>query len=280
MSKIHQAMRRAEQEGKSGAPLPTRSTQEVVAKPFLTTAPGVLSAAPSAETDARSVADGMFDLSNLLEVTTVVDPKVVARTRDTYDKLGDRLGCLKVDALASGSDIRAVLLTSASDGEGKSLTATNVAIAVSRMSSQRVLLVDGNLRHPTVHKLLGMNPEMGLSDHLHGSCSAQQVIIKTDIPSLFIVSGGFTTKSPSELLNTVRMSHFLNIVRHQFEWVFVDAPAMIPEPDAELLSSFVDAVIFVAGTRSNPSSVLESVRLLRGKNVLGIVWNGGDQSSN
>ncbi len=92
------------------------------------------------------------------------------------------------------------------------------------MFDQRVLLLDGNLRHPSIHEFLGLSRDSGLSEFLQGSATAEQVVTKTDLPNLFVVTAGAASGNPTQLLNTRRMSDFLALIRQQFDWVFLDAP--------------------------------------------------------
>jgi capsular exopolysaccharide synthesis family protein len=198
---------------------------------------------------------------------------VIAVKGGSYDALAERLHEIKTVAKTGGDDLRSILVTSTVAGEGKSLTVTNVSIAISRMLNQRVLLLDGNLRSPSIHGLLGLNRDQGLSEFLNGSSTAAEIVTKSDIPNLFVVTGGAAAANPRELLNTRRMSDFLALVRQRFDWVFLDSSAVTPEPDAELLSSFVDGIVLIVGKLTQPSSVREALRLLRGRKVLGIVQN-------
>jgi len=273
MSKIHQAMRRAEQEGRVGSSFQTSKAPEIgrhkLAGAFDLARPDAVS--PDAIKNA-----GIVTASSLAEVAarkTTLDSRLIAVNCDTYDALAERLRQIKTNAMAAGSEVTSILLTSAGIGEGKSLTAINQSIAIARMFDQRVLLVDGNFRHPSIHEFLGLSRYHGLSEFLQGSATAEQAITKTDLPNLFVVTAGAATETRTQLLNTRRMSDFLALIRQQFDWVFLDAPALIPAPDAELLSSFVDGIVLITGKRTQPSAVLEAMRLLRGKNVLGIVQN-------
>jgi capsular exopolysaccharide synthesis family protein len=274
MSKIHQAMRRAEQEGRTNSSFQTLKTLED--SRHKVAAPEALELARPDTADKQGIADAAW-LGEVGERKTALDSRLVAVNRNTYDALAERLRHLKRDAKATGSDVTSILLTSAGVGEGKSLTATNLSIALSRMFDQRVLLVDGNLRHPSIHELLGLRRDQGLSELLGGDKTAGQIVAKTDLPNLFVVTAGAASERPTQLLNTRRMSDFLALARRQFDWVFLDAAALIPEPDAELVSSFTDAIILITGAQTGPSSVLEAIRMLRGKNVLGMVRNHGSE---
>jgi protein-tyrosine kinase len=279
MSKIHQAMRRAEQEGRINSSFQEPKTPEIGHHKL--TAPGALHLA-SQDTVVNRAAIAAAPAPSLaagIEKKTTLHSRLIAVNGGSYDALAEKLRQIKIVATAGGDDLRTILVTSTEVGEGKSLTVTNLSIAVSRMFDQRVLLLDGNLRHPSIHELLGLKRDRGLSELLHGGATAEQVVTKTDLPNLFLVTAGAASETPTQLLNTRRMSDFLALVRQQFDWVFLDSSAMTREPDAELLSSFVDGVVLITGKRTHPSSIREAVRLLRGKKVLGIVQNADTEST-
>ena len=270
MSKIHQAMRRAEQEGRINSSSQEPKTPEVGHHKL--TAPGALQLAGQDRVDRARIAAAPSLVAGI-EKKTTLHSRLIAVNGGSYDALAENLRQIKTVATAGGGDLRSILVTSAGVGEGKSLTVTNLSIAISRMFDQRVLLLDGNLRHPSIHELLGLKRDRGLSEFLKGSTTAAQVVTKLDLPNLFVVTAGAPAESPTELLNTRRMSDFVALVRQQFDWVFLDSSAMTREPDAELLSSFVDGVVLITGKQTHPSSVREAVRLLRSTKVLGIVQN-------
>jgi capsular exopolysaccharide synthesis family protein len=263
-------MQRAEQEGRVQAP-----TTPEGGRHRQTT----LGAFHPASQDTVDKADPAADLSLAagVERITTVHSRVIAMKGGSYDALAERLYEIKTVAKAGGDNLRSILVTSTVAGEGKSLTVTNVSIAVSRMFNQRVLLLDGNLRSPSIHELLGLNRNQGLAEFLNGSSTAAEVVTKSDIPNLFVVTAGAAVGNPKELLNTRRMSDFLALVRQRFDWVFLDSSAVTPEPDAELLSSFVDGIVFITGKLTQPSSMREALRLLRGRKVLGIVQNSNTE---
>lgn len=279
MGRIHEAIRRAEQEGRAGLVVPpgTReAAQGAIGNTGIPLRSAIRDLARPENENRPAVPAVVNDLSGLVEEKTVPDSRLVALSGKTYDELSHRLSRLRTGAAATDKNgLKTILVTSAGSGDGKSLTAANVSIALARESGERVLLVDANLRKPSLHRLLGISQGKGLSDLLRGEASANEFIFKTDISNLHAVKAGTMAGNPSELLNTRRMCDFLAFARKHFDWVFLDSPAMVPEPDAELLSSFVDGVLVVAGIFHAPiGSTLEAVRLLRGRRVLGIVCNG------
>jgi capsular exopolysaccharide synthesis family protein len=139
------------------------------------------------------------------------------------------------------------------------------------------LLVDANLRAPSLHRLLGVGQANGLSDVLQGTVRASQAISRTDISNFYILTAGKSVENPTELLNTRKMSDFLALAKKHFDWVFLDSPSLMPEPDADLMSSMVDAVVLVTRiSQSSASPLRDGIQMLQGRNVLGIVLNDVD----
>jgi len=279
MSKIHQAMRRAEKEGRASGILPSGARDM---------AQGAIASRESSlrttihdlglpQSENRLAGPAVSDISGLSEKKTVADSRLVALSSGTYDGLRDKLRRTRADARAGGDDLKAILFTGAGVGDGKSLTTANVSISTAKELGERVLLVDANFRAPSIHRLLGICQENGLSDVLQGTVAANQALSQTDISNLYVVTAGKTVENPTELLNTRKMSDFLALAKKHFDWVFLDSPSLMPEPDADLMSSMVDGVVLVArNSQSSASPLRDGIQMLQGRNVLGMVLNDVD----
>src|SRR5262245_18603521 len=278
MSRIHQAMQRARKEGWTPDGIPSEvpdRPSEVVARRGPSTLATHVPELP--KKDLQGVEAAQRDFTSLIETKTVPDSRLVALSNTTFDGLRDKLCGAKADLRASGSDLKTILITSVGVGDGKSLISANVSISISKASlGQRVLLVDANLKSPSLHRLLGIPRENGLADLL-GTTAAQQVISRTNISNFYVVTAGSMVENPCELVNTRKMSDFLALAKKHFDWVFLDSPSLRLEPDADLMSAMVDAVVLV--TRSSQSCagpLRESISTLHGRNVLGVVLNNVD----
>jgi capsular exopolysaccharide synthesis family protein len=271
-------MRRAEKEGLATGILPSRLQERtegtVLGSPLRPLTHDLV--VPKNEAIPNSVSD--FPVS--AERKTSPDSRLVALSSPTYDGLRDRLRYAREQARAVGNDMKAILVTGVGDGDGKSLTVANLSISISKGLGERVLLVDANLRTPSLHRLLGVDQGSGLSEVLQGTFAASQAISGTDISNFCFISSGSRVENPTQLLNTRKMSDFLALAKKHFDWVFLDSPSLIPEPDTDLMSSMVDAVVLVA--RSSPSSaspLRDGIQMLQGRNVLGVVLNTVDARS-
>jgi len=279
MSKIHQAMQRAQKEGGAAGIVPSgvrERVQGAIASRESSLKPATHDLAlPKNEGIA---AGSVCDFSVLVERKITPGSRLVALSGRTYDGLRDQLRRTRADAArAGGNDLKAILFTSVGVGDGNSLTTANVSISFSKEVGERVLLVDANLRAPSIHRLIGIGQESGLSEVLQGTTAANQAISRTDISNFYVVTAGSRVENPTELLNTRKMSNFLALAKKHFDWVFLDSPSLMPEPDADLLSSMVDAVVLV--TRSAQSSagpLRDGIQMLQGRNVLGMVLNDVD----
>ena len=277
MSRIHQAMQRARKQGWATDPLPS-GVQQRPPEEVARCGPSTL-VAQDADPPKKGPQEepARRDFTELTETKTVPDSRLVALSNTTCDGLRDKLCCAKADLRTGGSDLKTILITSVSIADGKSLISVNLSISISKAPDQKVLLVDANLRSPSLHRMLGIPRENGLADLLRGTVAAQQVISRTDISNFYAVTAGSMVENPCELLNTRKMSDFLALAKKHFDWVFLDSPSLRPEPDADLMSAMVDAVVLVTrNSRSCAGPLRDSIGMLHGRNVLGVVLNNVD----
>jgi len=131
--------------------------------------------------------------------------------------------------------------------EGKTTNAVNMALALA-VGGARVLLIDADMRRPSVHKALRMDNERGLSQLLAGQSRMREVVQRTHDPNLLAITAGRTPANPSELLASDRMHALLSgLATGPFDWVIVDSPPVLAVTDAVILAPIVDAVVFVIG---------------------------------
>ena len=139
---------------------------------------------------------------------------------------------------------RILLITSASPGEGKSTTAMTLARNFSQMG-KRVLLIEGDLRNPSLKKTMGMHSDMGLSNLLAGAATVFDVVLDTDDERLKVVLAGPLPPNPSELLSGSRLVSFLTIAAQHYDQVIIDGPPIMGIADAPILSNVVDGTMMV-----------------------------------
>ena len=169
---------------------------------------------------------------------------------------------------------RVLLVTSAMPLEGKSLTASNLA-AVMAKAEQDVLLVDADMRRPTLHKLLQVPAEPGLSNFLVGEVD-ELPLVATTVPNLFLVPCGEIPPHPSELLGSDRMTKFLDLAQGRFGRIIIDSPPIMSVTDAVILGTRVDGVLLVIKAETTPRKAIAEARdqlLDVNAHILGTVLN-------
>jgi len=177
---------------------------------------------------------------------------------------------------------RVILVTSGQKSEGKTTLITNLAVTIAQSGSS-VLLIDADLRRPAVHKHFGIDgTSAGLVDFLAGQAELEKIINRTAIENLSVITSGPIPPNPSELLGSKKMAGVLDLLSKQFDYIFVDAPPVLPVTDAVVLSRFVDGVVLVVrGQETQTHVAREAVSKLRqvGAKVLGTVLNDVDLRS-
>lgn len=175
---------------------------------------------------------------------------------------------------------RSLVVTSSVKDEGKSATSINLAAAVAR-SGLRVLLVDGDLRNPSIHRYLGLEGGAGLTTVLIGDADLEDVVQPLDPEGLFVLASGPLPPNPNELLDSARMTQFLDAATYHYDLVILDSSPLLAAADATVLARQVSGTLFVAGSgrvrRSQLIHALQKIQLVQGR-LLGIVVNGVPRS--
>lgn len=158
---------------------------------------------------------------------------------------------------------RSLAVTSSTFGEGKSTTVINLGIQLAR-SGKKVLLIDADLRHPTLHRNLNLDNEVGLTNLLTGDNSRSVNIAKpTQIPNLFIIPSGPMSPNPAELLSSFRMGDLLILASEKFDHVLVDSPPVLGLADALILGHLCDRTLFCIDINTRRNPVLAACKQLR-----------------
>ena len=184
---------------------------------------------------------------------------------------------------SGGESGRMVAVTSAQALEGRTTTACNLAMVLA-FGGSRVLLIDADMRHPGVHKVLSINNAVGLSHLLSGQARVREAIQRTNEPNLCVITAGRAAANPHELLASKRMQQLVaNLKQGPFDWIVIDTPPVLAVPDAEVLAPLVDSVTLVYGADMTRRSLAEAaVRRLVATHprVIGAVLNRVKTSRN
>jgi capsular exopolysaccharide synthesis family protein len=169
---------------------------------------------------------------------------------------------------------RSLVITSSGPNEGKTLVATNLAMAMAQ-SGQRVLLIDADMRRPNVHSAFDLPADPGLSNVLVGDARASDAVKSTMVTGLWVLPGGRRSPNPAELLGSKRFRDFLTTLQEQFDWVILDSPPIMAVTDAALVSHVVSGVLFVVGAEMTSRAVarhaLEQLAAAQGRTIGGVL---------
>ncbi len=206
----------------------------------------------------------------------LIDPHLItainpySRIADSYRRLRTSVQYWKKDV-----PVKSILMVSGAPQEGKSLTSANLAIVFAQ-TKKKILLVDVDLRRPTVHELFGLTLEPGLTEVLFGEVDLSNAIRKTFLENLDILPCGAIPLNPTELIGSSTMKNLKNDLDRLYDVVLYDSPPILLFTDSELLVAMVDAVVFVVKTGSTTFDSLEhTVDIIEGirLNLAGVVVN-------
>ncbi len=179
---------------------------------------------------------------------------------------------------AAGAPPRTILFTSGQPGEGKTTTAINTAISLAQLGSS-VLLIDADLRRPTVHRVFKMNQSYGLSTFLSRQVDIDPLLHKLWVPNLSVLPCGPIPPNPAELISSKRMEVLLRTLSERYDHILIDSPPLINVTDPVILSTMVDGVILVVQAGRSTRDVVRRARqelTSVGAKVFGVVLNNLD----
>ncbi|MEK7376108.1 MAG: polysaccharide biosynthesis tyrosine autokinase, partial [Candidatus Margulisiibacteriota bacterium] len=195
----------------------------------------------------RSKKDGPFEY-----LITDTDPK---------SPVSEAFRTLEVDIKFSSSEMRGkvVLFTSALQGEGKSSTVSNYAV-IKAQSGKKTVLIDADMRKPMLDKLFSLERRKGLSDVLIGDIPVENVIQKTKIENLDIVTAGIIPPNPASLLESAQMKVMLDYLSSKYDAILIDSPPLVGLPDALHLCAIADGVVLVIACGKSNRPIVKEAR--------------------
>lgn len=196
---------------------------------------------------------------------TEKDPKSIAS--EAYRTLRTNIQYSSFD-----KEIKTILVTSTGPGEGKSTTCGNLALTMAQ-ADKRVLVIDCDLRKPTIHKKFNISNEKGVSNFLIGQTALEDVIHKYS-DNLYLLPSGTIPPNPAEMLSSKKLKEFLEKVKEEFDCIIIDSPPVMAVTDAQILSTIVDGVLIVAAPGQTEKEGIikakEQISKVNGK-LLGVV---------
>ena len=291
MSRIQQILEKAEREGtvlrtsRVGAAAAAHATATVpltidIPTPHADRAAASVAAAPvpiipaAAAIAAGAPAAGV-DGDNIEHVAAHLDPVLVAGlspqslAAEQYRALRTRLS--RTEGAAA---IRTVMITSPQKGEGKSVTAANLALTMAQELQGRVVIVEADLRKPSLARLFNLPPGPGLAEFLTGAADLHDVMKYLPEHHLTVIPAGTPPANPSELLGSTAMRRVLDQLRTRFDRVILDTPPVLPLADVAVLAPMVDGALLVVRAGYTPKPAIENaLRAFDSSRLLGIVLN-------
>jgi len=239
----------------------------------------------------RQTANGRGDVKNIVYTKTrrIEAPRERLRERRVYfdgehNEISDAFKMLRTQILIKLRDRggNALTITSPGEGEGKTVTAINLAVNFAIEVDHTVLLVDANLRHPNVHEFFGVKPTPGLSEYLLGECPLEDMLIHSGIGNFVFLPGGRPLANSSELLGSNLMENLVLELKTRYPQriVLFDLPPVLSTSDALAFSSFADAALLVAEAgRTSYESITRAAELIGPEKLIGVALNKGFEPS-
>ena len=199
---------------------------------------------------------------------------------DVRSSVAEAYRVLRTSVLLSSTEKppKTILVTSGQPGEGKTTTAVNTAISLSQLGAS-VLIIDCDLRKPSVHKVLGVDHVVGLSTYLSRRGKLEEVIQELPIPNLSVLTAGRIPPNPAEMISSARMREMLQILSERYDHIVIDSPPLLKVTDPVILSTMVDGVILVVHGGKSTREVVRRTRQelsVAGARIFGVVLNNVD----
>jgi capsular exopolysaccharide synthesis family protein len=213
--------------------------------------------------------------------TPTLDPRLIAALSPQAPAAERyRLLRTRIKRAENGRNVRAIVVTSPAKGDGKSLTAANLALTMAQEFHQRVLLLDADLRRPSIAALFGISESPGLSDVLLGLHDVERALVHLPDQHLTVLPAGSPAAQPAELLGSAAMRRTLDTLRSRFDRILIDLPPIAPLADVHVISPLADGLLMVVRAGITPKPAIE--RALSGLDmakVLGLVLNAAGEPS-
>lgn len=187
----------------------------------------------------------------------------------------------KILTRSSKSRLRTIMVTSPQPMDGKTMVATNLAISIAQGINEYVLLVDCDLRRPSLDKILGLNAHQGISEYLKKGTSVGPYLVKTPLGKLTLLPAGNPPSNPSELLSSEKMRRLVEELRGRYKdrYIIFDATPAQFAAETTLLASMVDGVLLVVRSGKTPrDSVLEAIEHINRNKIVGVVFTASNES--
>jgi capsular exopolysaccharide synthesis family protein len=181
---------------------------------------------------------------------------------------------VRLRQLRQGRPLKKVLITSAIPQEGKSMVAANLACTLARRTQQKTLLLEGDLRRPSLSQMFGLGEIPGICEWLQGESSPMTSIYQLDGPGLWILPAGSTPGNPLELMQSGRLSALMDQLTAWFDWIIIDSPPVLPLADTSVWTRLADGILLVTRQGTTEKQQLQrGLEALESKKLIGVLLN-------
>jgi capsular exopolysaccharide synthesis family protein len=241
-----------------------KTAAAVVDDPVQAEKPAQPSELPEDLSDLDSLAVAVPAASRLVALTNKAEPAAEAF----------RLLAVRLRHIRKQRSLKKVLITSSTPEEGKSLMAANVACALASGTREKILIIDGDLRHPTQSHLFGLGPMPGLWEWLRGERNIRACIHHLEGPNLWILPSNTIAGNPLDLIQSKRLPALVEQLTARFDWVVIDSPPAMPLADTSIWAQMADGILMVARTGTSKKKQMQrAVESLDAHKVIGALLN-------
>lgn len=207
--------------------------------------------------------------------TFILDSQTSFQVQEAYKNLRTN-----VQYSMPAGGCRLIGVTSAERGEGKSTTTVNLAISFAQLG-KKVVIIDGDMRLPTVARKLNMTGTPGLSNYIIGECELTDIYKKDEEHNMYVIPSGNIPPEPTWLLQSARMAQLISELKKEVDYIFLDLPPVTIVSDAQMLSSIVDGYLLVVQngdtSKKKIAEMINSLNLVNAK-ILGFVNTRSDSN--
>lgn len=187
--------------------------------------------------------------------------KAIISYNDPKSVISEQYRAIRTNIEYSSVDqnTKTILVTSSDKNEGKTTTVSNLAVSFANLN-KKVLIIDCDLRNPSIHKMFKLNNIYGLTDILAKDRVVDKCIQKTELENLYVLTAGAIPPNPAEILSSEKMKNLIEDLKNMYDYIFIDTPPIGLVTDAGALSSFIDGVVLVVKSESVEKKYLEETK--------------------
>ena len=187
--------------------------------------------------------------------------KAIISYNDPKSVISEQYRAIRTNIEYSNVDqnTKTILVTSSDKNEGKTTTVSNLAVSFANLN-KKVLIVDCDLRNPSIHKMFRLNNIYGLTDILAKDRAVDKCIQETELENLYVLTAGAIPPNPAEILSSEKMKNLIEDLKNIYDYIFIDTPPIGLVTDAGVLSSFIDGVVLVVKSESVEKKYLEETK--------------------